>query len=308
MEIEELNKNGLIHFSSFMKYQNENNKSSFYPFTSLNNIKLFNKLDDFYIYEYNLKSKKFLPKVLKDVKIAHEFYNEVAPDLPSNNTRLAQKKELGIIFIDMYFNYIIKYQKVIIYINGNDEELSSLFFFLNRYNSSLQSGISGLVSLLKKYDFNDLENISNYLTYITPEWNDNIKIISLKKRYKNLIEYNNFIKLILKNKTNLSNLLNKHKRLKHSYNNLLGNQDIQINDIKYQKELFIDKVKEKLTHLNTKIIYIEEECKHLEKINSSVNTIKCRTCIMILPIYLFVMFTLLFSLLIFKDEILNIEL
>ena len=308
MEIEELNKNGLIHFSSFLKYQNENNKSSFYPFTSLNNIKLFNKLDDFYIYEYNLKSKKFLPKVLEDVKIAHEFYNEVSPDLPSNNTRLAKKKELGIIFIDMYFNYIIKYQKLIIYINGNDQELSSLFFFLNRYNSSLHSGISGLVSLLKKYDFNDVENISNYLTYITPEWNDNIKIISLKKRYKNLIEYNNFIKLIIKNKKDLLILSNKHKRLKHSYNNLLGNQDIQIDDIKYQKELFINTVKEKLTLLNTKIKYIENKCKNIEKIDSNVSIIKCRTCCMILPIYLFVMFTLLFSLLVFKDEILNIEL
>ena len=272
MEIEELNKSGLIHFTSFLKYKNENNKSSFYPFTSLNNITLFNKLDDFYIYEYNLKSKNFLPKVLKDVTIVHEFYNEVSPDLLSNNTRLSKikkKTELGIIFIDMYFNYIIKYQKVIIYINGNDEELSSLFFFLNRYNSNLHTGISRLVSLLKKYDFNDGENISNYLIYINQDWNDHMKIISLKKRYTDLIEYNNYIKQNIINKTYIINLEKKIKRLK--YNN---------NDIKYQKDLFISNFHSSLRLLENKINLIGEECKKLDKIDKKLSCI-------LLPMYLF---------------------
>ena len=307
MEIETLNQNGLM-FSDFNKYQSNSNHSRFYPYKPIKNKYLFDELKNYYVYEYKISTKGFAPKELNDVKIIHEFYFEVTPDLPSNNTRLAQKKELSIVFIDTYFNYIINYQKTIIYINGNNEELSNLFFFLNRYNSNCTINIIGLINILCKYDFNDEENIYNYLNYINLDWNNKIKEISLKKRYKNLIEYNNFIKLIVKNKNELVNLTNKYKRIKHSYNNLLGNQDIQIKDIRYEKELFINKVKDKLSILQKKITYIESQCKNIDYIDTNVNTIKCRTCIMILPIYLFVIFTLSFSLLIFKDEILNIEL
>ena len=308
MDIETINQNGLKLFSDFHKYQGVSNKSVFYPHTEIKYKNIFDELKNYYVYEYKLKAKKFTPKELNDIKIVHECYYEITPDLPSNNTRLAQKKEKSIVFIDSYFNYIIKYQKTIIYINGNNEELSNLFFFLNRYNSNSFVNTIGLIHIMCKYDFNDEQNISNYLNYINVEWNDKIKEISLKRRFKNLVEYNNFLKLIVKNTNDLINLTNKYNRIKHSYNILLGNQDIQINDIRHEKELFINKVKDRLSILQKKITFIENQCKSIEYIDTNVNTIKCRTCCIVFPIYLFTIVILLLVFVTFKDELFTEEL
>ena len=276
MDIKTINKSGLSIFSDFSKYKNMNDDCScFYPYTILkNNLK--KKMKDNQIYHYLPRDKIFIKKNLYEYKIIHEFDIHVNKDIEVN------------IYINNHFNYIIVYQKIIIYINGHNKELSKLFFFLNRYNSNLLHGITKLVNLLTNYNFNDIPNITNHIKSITEKWNIMIKEIALNKRYRNIIEYNNYIKQNIIYKTEIVNLEKRIKRLKHSNNN------IAISDVKYQKDFILD-VNSSLTLIKNKINLIEEECKNLDKINKKLSSLKSTTCCILLPMYLFsiVVFTII---------------